>query len=84
MLQKSRMLEMQGVKGDAVVSYCEPLTTQQMRYHRLSRRVKDSANIMLSSDLTICDFVRDARKFTKLFATLALSYSCRIVYATLG
>ena len=29
----------QGVKGEAVVVYCEPLTTQAMAYHRLSRRV---------------------------------------------
>jgi hypothetical protein len=84
MLQKSRMLEMQGVKGEAVVCYCEPLTTQQMRDHGLSRRVNNSANIMPSLDLTICAFVRDARKFIKLFMTLALSHSCRIVYATLG
>jgi hypothetical protein len=26
-------------KGEAVVVYCEPLATQQMGYHRLSRRV---------------------------------------------
>jgi hypothetical protein len=36
MLQKSRMLWMQGVKGEAVVSYAEPLTTQQMQHPRLS------------------------------------------------
>ncbi len=39
MLQKSRMLQMQGVNGEAVVVYADPLTTQQMRYPRLSRRV---------------------------------------------
>jgi hypothetical protein len=33
------MQQIQGVEGEAVVSYCEPLTTQEMRYHRLSRRV---------------------------------------------
>jgi hypothetical protein len=33
------MPQMQGVKGEAVVDYCEPLTTRQMEYHRLSRRV---------------------------------------------
>jgi len=43
MLQKSRMLEIQGVKGEAVVSYCESLTTKEMRYHRLSRRVNNAA-----------------------------------------
>jgi hypothetical protein len=29
----------QGVKGQAVVVYADPLTTEQVRYHRLSRRV---------------------------------------------
>jgi len=38
------MLQMQGGKGEAVVSYCEPLTTQQMQHPRLSRRVKKMAN----------------------------------------
>ncbi|MES0362550.1 MAG: hypothetical protein ABUK14_01230 [Desulfobacteria bacterium] len=33
------MPQIQGVKGEAVVSYCEPLTTLEMGYHRLSRRV---------------------------------------------
>ena len=49
MLQKSRMLQMQGVKGKAVVGYAEPLTTRlvrsrvngEMRYTRLSRRVRN-------------------------------------------
>ena len=34
---------MQGVRGKAVVHYAEPLTTQQMRRDRLSRRVKNMA-----------------------------------------
>jgi hypothetical protein len=33
------MPQIQGLKGDAVASYCEPLTTLEMGYHRLSRRV---------------------------------------------
>jgi len=33
---------MQGVKGEAVKSYREPLTTLQMGYHRLSQRVNKS------------------------------------------
>ncbi len=37
--RKSRMSQIQGVKGEAVVSYCESLTTKEMEYHRLSRRV---------------------------------------------
>ena len=34
---------MQGVKGEAVVVYADPLTTQQMLYHRLSQWVNNMA-----------------------------------------
>ena len=37
--RKSRVRQMQDVEGEAVVSYCEPLTTLEMEYHRLSPRV---------------------------------------------
>jgi hypothetical protein len=37
--RKLRLPQLQGVKGLAVVVYAESLTTQQIRYHRLSRRV---------------------------------------------
>jgi len=33
------MPQIQGVEGEAVVSYCEPLTTPKMGDYRLSRRV---------------------------------------------
>jgi hypothetical protein len=32
----SRMRQIRGVKGEAVVNYCEPLTTKEMAYHWLS------------------------------------------------
>ncbi len=60
-LQKPRVLQMQDVKVEAVVVYADPLTTQQMRYHRLSRRVNNSANIISLLDFTMCAFVRGAR-----------------------
>ena len=37
--RKSRVPQIQGVKDEAVVNYCESFTTQEMGYHRLSRRV---------------------------------------------
>jgi len=43
---------MQGVKVLAVVVYAESLTTKQMRYHRLSRRVNNRAIITWSKDVT--------------------------------
>jgi len=33
------MPQIQGVTGEAVVNYCEPVTTPEMGCHRLSRRV---------------------------------------------
>jgi len=32
------MPQIQGIKGEAVVIYCEPLITKEMGYHQLSRR----------------------------------------------
>jgi hypothetical protein len=43
-LQKSRMPQIRGVKGEAVVLYRKPLTTLEMRCHRLSRRVNNMAS----------------------------------------
>ncbi|MGD8548647.1 MAG: hypothetical protein PVJ45_03430 [Desulfobacterales bacterium] len=37
--RKSRMPHIRGIKGEAVVIYCEPLITKEMGCHRLSRRV---------------------------------------------
>ena len=37
--RKSRIPQVQGVEGEAVVDYAEPLTTQEMGDHRVSRRV---------------------------------------------
>ena len=36
------MPQIRGVKGEAVVVYCEPLTTKEMGYYRLSRRVNNT------------------------------------------
>jgi hypothetical protein len=44
---------MQGVKGEAVVVYADPLTTQQMLYHRLSRRVNNMAVVYATVGSTL-------------------------------
>jgi len=36
------MLQIQGIKGEAVVVYCEPLITMEMGYPRLLLRVRNS------------------------------------------
>ena len=41
-LQKSRIPQIRGIKGEAVALYREPLITKEMRDYRLSRRVKNT------------------------------------------
>jgi hypothetical protein len=59
-LQKSRMPQIQGVKGEAVVVYRKSLTTQEMGYPRLSRRVNNMADFSLFMNVTLCGFVNKA------------------------
>ena len=67
-LKKSRMLQIQGAEGEAIVSYCKPSATKvedpvnngEMRYHRLSRRVNNMAVFSLFVDFTVCAFLNDA------------------------
>jgi hypothetical protein len=42
-LQKSRILQIQGAKGEVVVIYCEPLATLEMWCRRLSHWVNNMA-----------------------------------------
>ena len=51
-LQKSRMPQVRGVKGEAVVIYCEPLATKEMGYYRLSRRVNNTVKKQLFLEIT--------------------------------
>jgi hypothetical protein len=61
-LQKSRMLQVQGIKAAAVVVYRKALirlrrasarqATREMRYHRLSRRVNNTVKKNLSLEIT--------------------------------
>jgi hypothetical protein len=51
-LQKSRMPQILGVEGEAVVLYREPSTTKEMRYPRLSRRVNKMAAFCCFQDPT--------------------------------
>ena len=75
---------MQGVKGEAVVIYADPLTTQQMRYHRLSRRVNNMACFFSFLDVTHGEFHKIAQKDGKERLLLLLRTFCHVVYATLG
>jgi hypothetical protein len=54
------MPQVQGVEGEAVVCYAEPLRTQEMRYHRLSRRVNNMAGFSLFVDVTHSEPIKRA------------------------
>ena len=83
-LQKSRMPQIQGVKGEAVVIYREPLTTQEMRHHRLSRRVNNMAGFSLFVHITHSEFHKIAQEDRKVRLLLLFRTFCHVVYATLG
>jgi hypothetical protein len=53
------MPQIQGGEGEAIVSYCEPSPTQEMRYHRLSRRVNNMAVFSPFVDITAGKFVNE-------------------------
>ena len=42
------------LKGEAVVAYCEPLTTKEVQYPRLSRRVNNMAIFYFSGYVNKC------------------------------
>jgi len=46
------VLQIQGVKGAAVVIYRKPLTTLEMRWYRLSRRVNVGDEVNIVNDVT--------------------------------
>jgi len=52
------MLQIRGAKGEAVVLYCEPLTTKEMWRPRLSRRVNNTAILRALLELTHSDVLK--------------------------
>ncbi len=83
-LQKSRMLQTQGIEGEAVVAYREPSIAGEMRYPRLSRRVKNVANFLYSLQCTMGCFLKCTWIRPNVFLLLPLIIPCHVFYATLG
>ena len=82
-LQKSRMLQIQGAKGEAVFAYREPLTTKEMRHPRLSRRVNNSATFPLFVDVISCGIQNKGSQTLKskvfpVFSTLSHCCLCNV------
>jgi hypothetical protein len=86
MLQKPRMVQIQGVEGEAVVSYREPSTTKEMRHDRLSQGVKNRANSSSVQDATSGQGQVNRLQSTESGCILFLKKPpCRpVFYATLG
>jgi len=78
------MLQIQDVKGEAVLGYCEPLTTQEMRYHTVFPTGKKQGDFLLIQDSTFGEFLNDFN-FSLISAWLLTNNDLRpVFYATLG
>ncbi len=75
---------MQGVKGEAVVVYADPLTTQQMLCHRLSLRVNNMAVFPRFLDIIRSAFHNGDPNGRKDKLLLLLKTFCHVIYATIG
>jgi hypothetical protein len=75
------MRQIRGVEGEAVVSYCEPLTTTEMVYHRLSHQVNKMKiiSVFYNSSMRVPSEVdlnhRFRLKFTLLSSFLHFVYA---------
>jgi len=70
----SRMPQILGVEGEAVVLYREPSTTQEMRYPRLSRRVNKMAVFACFRDATWSGFQRSIQNGEKGYSCCFLTH----------
>ena len=84
MLQKTRIPQIQGVKGEAVLGYCEPLTTQEMWYHTAFPKGKKQGDLLLIQDYTFGEFLNDLNLSQILVWLLINNDLCTVFYATLG
>ena len=64
--------EIQGVKGEAVVNYREPLTTKEMRYPRLSRRVENMTNKIDCPEINLLCFSETVSNDAKTLVIIAI------------
>ena len=78
------MPQIQGIKGEAVVVYCEPLITKEMGYHRLSRRV-NKMGFCLKMYISLIEELRKYIKTCKMHNNIKhIKCFSRFVYDQLG
>jgi hypothetical protein len=78
--RKSRMRQVRGVRGEAVVSYRESLTTNEMAYHRLSRRVNKMKIRSIFYNSSICLLIPMDLNRRFLLKCICLSSFLHFVY----
>jgi hypothetical protein len=83
MLQKPRMPQIQGVKGEAVLRYAGPLRTQEMRYHTDFPKGKNRA-IFLKLESTLGEFQIEDLIVPKIRPVSGLIHFGPVFYATFG
>jgi len=75
------MPQNQGVKGEAVLRYCEPLTTPEMSYHTAFPTGNKQGHLLIQ-DSTFSEFLNDFN-FSQVSAWLVINIEfCPVFYAT--
>jgi hypothetical protein len=78
------MPQIRGGKGEAVLRYCEPLPTKEMRHHTAFPKGKKQYDILLSQEYTFSEFLTDLR-FSFITAWLLTDIDlCSVFYGTYG
>ncbi len=78
------MVQIQGVMGEAVVIYREPLTTREMQYSRPSRRVNNRLIFRHVLEFTMRVFRIHTVKTPKCPPVLSIDIVQSVNYALLG
>ena len=69
MMQKTSMPQIRDGQGEAVLRYCEPLPTKEMRHHTAFPKGKKQGQFSLFQDFTFCEFLKN-NPFSPLRACL--------------
>jgi hypothetical protein len=78
------MLQIQGVKGKAVLGYCELLTTQEVRHLTAFPKGKKQGDFLLLQDSTLSEFLNDFNFYLSSVWLLVNIDLCPVFYATFG
>jgi len=84
MLQKLRMPQIQGIKGEAELRYSDPMTTKEMLHHTAFPPGKKQGDFLLIQNSTFSEFLNDFN-FSLISPWLLNNIDLYpVFYATLG